>query len=176
MRHLYVAIFIRNDESPNHRNGNMNSFDPSKGRWSFIAMSTNTHFIALILHTYIYIYILNFIWVIWKCYHRDRIIPALVTLHWLPVKYQIELKTLGKFDWGIWYVIIFLYVQFWIRLAAVNNRGKKVRTMAVPAVRSVNKLHDTRNCVQNEPQYAIRVIFTTRSYCKVLGLILCYLI
>ena len=31
-----------------------------------------------------------------------------------------------------------LYVQFWIRLAAVSYRGKKVRTVASPAVRSVN--------------------------------------
>ena len=33
-------------------------------------------------------------------------------------------NSMGKFDWGVWYVIIFLYVQFWIRLAAVSNRGK----------------------------------------------------
>ena len=59
--------------------------------------------------------------------------------------------TLGKFDWGVWYVIIFLYVQFWIRLAAVSKRGKKVRTVAFPAVSSVNKSRDTRNCVQNKP-------------------------
>ena len=69
--------------------------------------------------------------------------------------------TLGKFDWGVWYVIIFLYVQFWIRLAAVSNRGKKVRTVASPPVRSVNKSRDTRNCVQNKPEYAIYVMFTT---------------
>ena len=83
---------------------------------------------------------------------------------------------MGKFDWGVWYVIIFLYEQFWIRLAVVNDRGKKVRTVAFPVVRSVNKLHDTRNCVQNEPEYAICVIFTTRSSYKALGLILCYLV
>ena len=83
---------------------------------------------------------------------------------------------IGKFDWGVWYVIIFLYVQFLIRLAAVSNRGKKVRTVAVPVVRSVNKSRDTRNCVKNKPEYAICVIFTTRSYNKALGLILCYLI
>ena len=84
--------------------------------------------------------------------------------------------TLGKLDWKVWYVIIFLYVQFWIRLAAVSKRGKKVRTVAFPAVRSVNKSRDTRNCVQNKPEYAICAIFTTRPYYKALGLILCYLI
>ena len=83
---------------------------------------------------------------------------------------------MGKFDWGVWYVIIFLYVQFWIRLAAVSYRGKKVRTVAFPAVRLVNKSSDTRNCVQNKPEYPIYVIFTTRSYYKALGLFLCYLI
>ena len=86
----------------------------------------------------------------------------------------IILVTLVKFDWGLWYVIIFLYVQFWIRLTAVSKRGKKVRIVAFPAVRSVNKSRDTRNCVQNKPEYAICVIFTTRSYYKAVGLILCY--
>ena len=83
---------------------------------------------------------------------------------------------MGKFDWGFWYVIIFLYVQFWIRLAAVSYRGKKVRTVASPAVRSVDKSRGTRNCVQNEPEYAICVIFTTLLYYKALGLILCDLV
>ena len=85
-------------------------------------------------------------------------------------------KALGKFDWGVWYVIIFLYVWFWIRLAAISKRGKKVRTVAFPAVRSVNKSRDTRNCVQNKPEYAICFIFTTRSYYKAQGLFFCYLI
>ena len=84
-------------------------------------------------------------------------------------------NTMGKFDWGVWYVIIFLYEQFWIRLAAVSKGGKKVRTVAFPAVWSVNKSRDTRICVQNKPEYAICVIFTTRSYNKDLGLILCYM-
>ena len=79
---------------------------------------------------------------------------------------------LGKFDWGVWYVFFFLYEQFWIRLAAVSKRGKKVRTMAFPVVRTVNKSRDTRNCVQNKPEDAICVICTTRSYYKTLGLIL----
>ena len=83
---------------------------------------------------------------------------------------------MGKFDWGVLYVIIFLCAQFWIRLAAVSKHGKKVRTVAFPGVRSVNKSRDTRNCVQNKPKYAICVIFTTRSYYKALGLILYYLI
>ena len=77
---------------------------------------------------------------------------------------------------GVPYVIIFQYAQFWIRLAAVRYHGKKVRTVASPAVRSVNTSRDTRNCVQNEPEYAICVIFTTRLNCKALGIILCALI
>ena len=68
---------------------------------------------------------------------------------------------MGKTDRGVRYVIIFLYVQFWIRLAAVSYRGKKVRTVASPAVRSVNKSPDIRNCVQNGPEYAICVLFST---------------
>ena len=71
---------------------------------------------------------------------------------------------MGKFDWGFWYGIIFLYVQFRIRLAAVSYRGKKVWTVASPSVRSVNKSRDTQNCIQNEPEYAICVIFTTILY------------
>ena len=81
-------------------------------------------------------------------------------------------NTLCKFVWG-WYVIIFLYMQFWIRLAAASYRDKKVQTVASPAVRSVNKSRDTRNCAQKGPEYAICVIFTTRLYYKALGLILC---
>ena len=85
-------------------------------------------------------------------------------------------KVKGKFDWGVRYVIIFLFVQFWIRLATVSYRGKKVRTVDSPAVRSVNKSRDTRNCVQNEPKYAICVFVATRLYYKALGIILCALI
>ena len=83
---------------------------------------------------------------------------------------------MGKFDWGFWYVIIFLYVQFWIRLAAVSYRGKKGRTVASPAVRSVNKSRVKRTCVQNEPEYEICVIFNTLLYYKAIGLILCALV
>ena len=83
---------------------------------------------------------------------------------------------MGKFGWGVWFVIIFLYVQFWLRLAVVSYRSKKVRTAASPAVRSVNTSRDTRNCVQNEPEYAICVIFNTRLYYEALGSILCDLI
>ena len=83
---------------------------------------------------------------------------------------------MGKFDWGVRYVIIFLYVQFWIRLATVSYRGKKVRTVDSSAVRSVNKPRDTRNCVQNEPKYAIRVLFATHLYYKALRIISCALI
>ena len=61
-------------------------------------------------------------------------------------------QTLGKFDWAVRYVIIFLYAQFWIRLGTVSYRGKKVRTVDSPAVRSVNKSRDTRNCVRSEPK------------------------
>ena len=81
--------------------------------------------------------------------------------------------SLGKFDWVVRYVILFLFVQFWIRLAAVSYRGEKVRTVVSPAVRSVNKPGDTRNFVQNGPEYAICVIFTTRLSYKALGIILC---
>ena len=41
------------------------------------------------------------------------------------------------------YVITFLYVQFWIRLAVVSYRGKEVRAVASHAVRSVNMSRDT---------------------------------
>ena len=83
---------------------------------------------------------------------------------------------IGKFHWEVWCVIIFLCVQFWIRLAAASYRGKKVRTVASPVVRSVNKSRDRRNYFQNEPEYASCVIFTTRLYYKALELILSYLI
>ena len=83
---------------------------------------------------------------------------------------------MGRFDWGLWYVIIFLYIQFGIRLAAVSYRGKKFRTVASPVVRSVNKSRDTRNGVQNEPEHAICIIFTTLLYHKALQLILCDLV
>ena len=53
-----------------------------------------------------------------------------------------------KFTLGFRYIIIFLYVQFWIRLDTVSYRGKKVRTVDSPVVRSVNTSSDTRNCVQ----------------------------
>ena len=85
-------------------------------------------------------------------------------------------ETMGKFDCGVRYVIIFQYVQFLIRLAAVSYRGEKVRTVVCPAVRSVNKSSDTRNCVQNGAEYTICVLFTTRLYYKALGIILCTLI
>ena len=83
---------------------------------------------------------------------------------------------MGKFDWGVRYVIIFLCVQLWIRLDTVSYRGKKVRTVDSPAVRSVNKSRDTRNSVQNEPKYVICVFVATRLYYKALGIILCALI
>ena len=84
--------------------------------------------------------------------------------------------TMGQFDWGIWYLIIFLYVQFWVRLAAVIYRGKENRTVASLEVRSVNKSRDTRNNVKIKPAYAICVIFTTHLYYKALRLILCDMI
>ena len=34
-------------------------------------------------------------------------------------------KAAEKKYWAVWYVIIFLQVQFWIRLVVVNYRGKK---------------------------------------------------
>ena len=82
---------------------------------------------------------------------------------------------LGKFDLDVWYVIIFQYVQIWIRLADVSFRGKKVRTVVSPAVRSVNKSRDAQNCVQNEPKYGTCVPFATHLHYKALGMILCAL-
>ena len=73
-------------------------------------------------------------------------------------------------------VIIFLYVQFCLWLASVSYRGKKVRTVASPAVRLVNKSLGTWSCAQNKPEYAICVFFTTHLYYKAPGLILCDLI
>ena len=69
----------------------------------------------------------------------------------------------------------FLCVQFWIRVGTVSNRGKKVRTVDSPVVWPVNKSRDTRNCVQNEPKYAICVLVATRLYYKALWIILCAL-
>ena len=83
---------------------------------------------------------------------------------------------IGQVRLGFRYVIIFLYVQFWIPLAAVSYRGKKVRTVASPAVRSVNKSRDTQNCVQNESECAICVLFIISLHNKALGLISCDLI
>ena len=79
---------------------------------------------------------------------------------------------MGKFDWVVRYVIIFVYVQLWIRLAAVSYRGKKVRTVASPVVRSVHKSRDIRNCVQNEPEFSTCIRFTTHLYYKALWIIL----
>ena len=53
--------------------------------------------------------------------------------------------TVEKFDFLIFCIIIFLWVRFWIRLAAVSYRGKRIRTVASHAGRSVNKPRDTRN-------------------------------
>ena len=101
-----------------------------------------------------------------------RVCWFLCAIDWT-VERWMERKSLGKFDCGVRYVIIFLYLHFWIRLDAVSYRGKKVRTVAFPAVGSVNKSLDTRNCIQNEPEYVICVTFTTRLYYKDLGLIFC---
>ena len=81
----------------------------------------------------------------------------------------------GRVRQGVQYVIIFQYVQFWIRLAAVSYRGKKVWTVVFPVVRSV-KSRDTRNCVQKEPEYEICVFFATHILYKALWIILCALI
>ena len=85
----------------------------------------------------------------------------------------VSCQFLGCGDNGqVRYVIIFQYVQFWIRLAAVSYRGKKVRTVVSPVVRLVNKSRDTRNCVQNEPECAIGVLFATYLYYKALWMTL----
>ena len=63
--------------------------------------------------------------------------------NWIKMKCITVPKTnviVGKFNWEVLYVIIFfLYVQIRIRLATVIYRGKKIRTVASPEVRSVNK-------------------------------------
>ena len=99
----------------------------------------------------------------------------IVIWNWFNLLYNIHVKFRIIFIWsitaahchpqvrlGVRYVIIFLYVQFWIRLGTVSYRGKKVRTVDSPAVRSVNKSRDTRNSAQNEPKYAICVFVATR--------------
>ena len=82
-------------------------------------------------------------------------------------------EALGQFDWvgvgvgdGGWGggVRDYFSTRTVIDSAAVSYRSKKVRSVASPAVRSVNKSRDTRNRVQNEPEYAICVMFTTRLY------------
>ena len=55
-----------------------------------------------------------------------------------------QASSMGKFNWGVCYVIIFLQVQFWIRLAAVSYHGMEVHTMASPTVKSVDKSHDPK--------------------------------
>ena len=105
--------------------------------------------------------------------------PMLICPRWsshLPKTQHVVVGSMGKFDWGVQYVIIFLCKQFWIWLGTVSYRGKEVRTVDSPAVRSVNKSRDTRNCAQNEPKYAICVLVATRLYYKALGIILCSLI
>ena len=82
----------------------------------------------------------------------------------------------GQVRLGVRYVIIFLYVFFLIRLAAVRYHGEKVRTVVCPAVISVNKSRDIRNCTQNGAEYTICVLFTARLYYKALEIILCTLI
>ena len=106
-------------------------------------------------------------WPLWGEYTGDR---------WIPQKSFHLMTELGKFDWDVRYVIIFLYVEILIRLAAVSYRGEWVRTVVRPAVRSVNESRDTRNCVQNGAEYTNCVLFTTRLYYKALGMILCTLI
>ena len=62
----------------------------------------------------------------------------------------------------------FVSTFFFIRLAAVSYHSKKVRTVASPTVRSVNKSRGTQNCIRYEPQYAICLVFTIRLYYKAL--------
>ena len=128
-------------------------------------------------------YLLSICWFIWL---KESVLTQFLT--WLKPDYALtyftyspfkslfachisQTETMGKFDWGVRYIIIFRHVQFWIGLAALSYRSKKVRTVVSPAVRSVNKSRDTRNCVQtgqNMPD--------TRLYYKAIGIILCALI
>ena len=91
----------------------------------------------------------------------------------LKPNYREKIPGTSLVDNGNDSVIIYLYVQFWLRMAALSERDKKVRTVASPAVRSVNKSRGTRNWAQNEPEYAICVLFITRLYYKALWIILC---
>ena len=100
--------------------------------------------------------------------------PIWIKASSLLVSSEPYLFSLGKFNWGVRYVIIFLCVQFWLRLAAVSYRGDKVRTVASPMVRSVKKSCDTRNCGQDENMSC--VIFIIRVYYEALGSTLCDLI
>ena len=101
------------------------------------------------------------------CRHGNE--HDLITVYWL------VLKQWASSTGGVRYVI-FQYVQFSIRLAVVSYSGKKVRTVVSPAVRSVIESRDTRNCVQNEPKYAICVLLATYLYYKALWIMLCALI
>ena len=103
-------------------------------------------------------------------YWSDNLLPFLPNNPWMYINISEYMflendpyrKLLCKLDLAVCYVIIVLCIQFLIGLAAVSYRGKKVRIMASPAVRSVNKSRDTRNYVQHDPEYAICFIFTPR--------------
>ena len=64
------------------------------------------------------------------------------------------------------YVIIFLKVQFYIRLTVVGYRGKKISTKAAPMLRSLNNSLYTQNCIRNEPQHAMGIVSLGRLYHK----------
>ena len=62
----------------------------------------------------------------WVSVYNANTEIAITYKSWSPRScYYYVLSTIGKFDWGVWYVIIFQYLHFWIRLAAVSYRGKK---------------------------------------------------
>ena len=92
------------------------------------------------------------------CYWQHEMYILLFSFLVNVTQLRVIIMKKGRGDWGVWYLFIFLYVQFWIRLAAVCYHGEKVRNVASPAMRSVNRSRDTRHCVQNEPECVFCVI------------------
>ena len=82
---------------------------------NYVIFTSNTNEfrgVSIIKNIYclLFVSLLSHFWLI----HSFPPTPALSTISGpLP-------SSMGKFDWGVWYVIIFLYVQFSIRLAAVS--------------------------------------------------------
>ena len=120
----------------------------------------------VIMHPYT---VIVCIWLVSNC--NLIFVTVFVPHHRIKTKVQNYLLCWTSInDWWEWasstrgLFVFFLQIQLCIRLDAVSYRCNKVRIMASPAVRSVNKFRDTQNCIQDEPQYAICVVFTARLY------------